>query len=118
MSSLDTLRILGSTGRLSWISCGFAWLLRFDDGVTDGVTCVGDERSAEGIKMGLDKLAPVGEIVNLVRVGSVGSDGDTLITGNSTVEFECVGGCSVDIMGDSTDLFELIIHGVAFIFKN
>lgn len=67
--------------------------------------------------MGLDKLPPVGEIVNLVSVRSIGSDGDTLIAGNSTVEFECVGSCSVDVMRDSADLFELIIHVVAFIFN-
>ena len=116
MSSLDTRRILGSTGRLSWISCGFAWLLRFDDGVTECVTGVGDKTCSKGDKTRFDALPPVGIILNLVGVGAVGSDGDTVLAGMTGLEFEGMNGCSVEEIGDSVDVFELIGHmwGCAF----
>jgi len=110
MSSLDTRRILGSTGRLSWISCGFAWLLRFDDGVTERVTGVGDETCSKGDKTRFDALPPIGIILNLVGVGAVGSDGDTMLAGLTSMEFEGVDGCSVNIKGHSVNMFELIVH--------
>jgi hypothetical protein len=110
MSSLDTRRILGSTGRLSWISCGFAWLLRFDDGVTECVAGVGDKTCSKGDKTRFDALPPVGIILNLVGVGAVGSDGDTVFAGPTGLEFEGIDGCSVNIKGYSLDVFELIVH--------
>ncbi len=110
MSSLDTRRILGSTGRLSWISCGFAWLLRFDDGVTERVAGMGDKTCSKGDKMRFDALPPVGIILNLVSVGAVGSDGDTVFAGPAGLEFESMDGCSVEKIGDSADVFELIVH--------
>ena len=116
MSSLDTRRILGSTGRLSWISCGFAWLLRFDDGVTERIAGVGDKTCSKGDKTRFDALPPVGIILNLVGVGTVGSDGDTVLAGLAGMEFEGMDRCSVDIKGHSADVFELICHmwGCAF----
>lgn len=110
MSSLDTRRILGSIGRLSWISCGFAWLLRFDDGVTERVAGVRDEAGSKGDKTRFDALPPVGIILNLVGVGTVGSDGNTVLAGLAGMEFEGIDGCSVDEIGDSVDVFELIGH--------
>ena len=110
MSSLDTRRILGSTGRLSWISCGFAWLLRFDDGVTERVAGMRDKAGSKGDKMRFDALPPVGIILNLVGVGAVGSDGDTVLAGPAGLEFEGMDGCSVEEIGDSVDVFELIGH--------
>ena len=110
MSSLDTRRILGSTGRLSWISCGFAWLLRFDDGVTECVAGMGDKTCSKGDKTRFDALPPIGIILNLVGVDTVGSDGDAVIAGLAGLEFEGVYGCSIDKIGYSVDVFELIVH--------
>lgn len=110
ISSLDTRRILGSTGRLSWISCGFAWLLRFDDGVTERVAGVGDKTCSKGDKTRFDALPPVGIILNLVGVGTVGSDGNTVLAGLAGMEFEGIDGCSVDEMWNISDMFELIVH--------
>ena len=116
MSSLDTRRILGSTGRLSWISCGFAWLLRFDDGVTECVTGVGDKTCSKGDKTRFDALPPIGIILNLVGVGAIGSDGDTVFAGLAGMEFEGMDRCSVEEIGNPVDVFELIGHmwGCAF----
>lgn len=97
-------------GRLSWISCGFAWLLRFDDGITESVAGMGDEAGSEGNKTRFDPLPPVGIILNLVGVGSIGSDGDTVLAGLAGMEFEGVDGCSVDEVRDTPDMFELIVH--------
>ena len=110
MSSLDTRRILGSTGRLSWISCGFAWLLRFDDGVTERVAGMGDKTCSKGDKTRFDALPPVGIILNLVGVGAVGSDGDTVLAGLAGMEFKGIDGCSVDKVRNISDVFELIVH--------
>ena len=112
MSSLETRRILGSTGRLSWISCGFALLLRFDDGVTEGITCMGDERVSECNEARLDPLPPIGIILNLVGVGMVCSDGDTMfIAGLTGLEFEGMDGGSAKKIGDVSDVLKFIIHG-------
>ncbi len=110
MSSLDTRRILGSSGRLSWISCGFAWLLRFDDGVTERVASVGDKTWSKGDKTRFDALPPIGIILNLVGVGAIGSDRDTMLAGLAGMEFEGMDGCSVDKVRNSPDVFELIGH--------
>ena len=115
MSSLETRRILGSTGRLSWISSGFAWLLRLDNGVPKGVSCVGDEPCSEGIKTRLDALPPVGKILNAVRVGVIVSDVDAMLAGESALELEGLDGGSVKVVGDASDVFEFIVHVVPFI---
>ena len=115
MSSLDTRRILGSTARLSWISSGFAWLLRFDDGVTEGVAGMGDEGLAEGIKTRLDPFPPIDSILNVVTIGIVSSDLDAVLAGLSVTELEGLDGGSVEIIGDTSDVFEFIIHVVSFI---
>lgn len=115
MSSLETRRILGSTGRLSWISSGFAWLLRLDDGVPKGVSCVGYESRSEGIKTRLDELPPVGRILNTVCVSIVLSDIDTMLAGESSLELEGLDGGSMEVIRDASDMFELIVHIVPFI---
>lgn len=117
MSALDTLRILGSTGRFSRISCGFAWLLRFDNGVAKGVPGLRGERGAEGIKTRLDTFSPVGKIDNGVGCGVVGTDGETGAGWFSVVEFESSDSGSVEVVGDSMDVFELIIHSSALFFR-
>jgi len=108
ISSLVTRRILGSTGRLTWISCGFAWLLRFDDGVTERVAGVGDEAGSKGDKTRFDALPPVGIIVDLVV--AIGSDGDTVLAGLAGLEFESIYGCSIDEIRDSIDMLKFIVH--------
>ena len=110
MSSLDTRRILGSTARLSWISSGFAWLLRFDDGVAERVTCVGDETGSEGSKTRFDELPPMGIIVDLIGVGAIGSDGDAVLAGLPCLEFEGVDCGSIDIMRNTLHLFKIEVH--------
>ena len=110
ISSLDTRRILGSTGRLSWISCGFAWLLRFDDGVTERVAGMGDEAGSEGNKTRFDALPPIGIILDLVGIGAIGSDGDTVLAGLTGMEFEGMDRCSIDKVWNTPDMFELIGH--------
>lgn len=40
----------------------------------------------------------------------VGSNGDTVLTGETTLEFEGAEGRSVEIVGDSVNVFELIGH--------
>jgi hypothetical protein len=116
MSSLDTRRILGSTGRLSWISCGFAWLLRFDDRISKGIAGMGDEAGSEGIKTGLDTLSPIWEIVNFVSICSIGSNDSTMFTGLTCMEFKDSDVDAVEIVGDSANVFELITHLVTSYF--
>jgi hypothetical protein len=110
MSSLDTRRILGSTGRLSRISCGFAWLLRLDKGVAKGVSCVADERFSEGVKTRFDTQSPVVEIVNAVGGRIVGSDGDTVFGGMPVGEVEGLDAGSIKEVRDASNLFEFIVH--------
>ena len=116
MSALDTLRILGSTGRFSRISCGFAWLLRFDNGVAKGVPGLRGERGAEGIKTRLNTFSPIGKIGNGVGCGVVGTDGEAGTGWFSVIKFEGSNGGSVEVVGDSVDVFELIIHCSALFF--
>jgi hypothetical protein len=84
--------------------------LRFDDGVTERVTGVGDKTCSKGDKTRFDALPPIGIILNLVGVGAVGSDRDTMLAGPAGLEFESMDGCSVEEIGDSMDVFELIGH--------
>lgn len=111
MSSLDTRSILGSIGRLSRSSCGFTRLLRFDDGVPKSVSCVGDERGAEGSKTWFATLSPVIDVGDAVSCGIVCSDLDTVLAGLASLEFECSDSCSVEIVRDAANVFEFIGHG-------
>uniref|UniRef100_A0A6C0KRK3 Uncharacterized protein n=1 Tax=viral metagenome TaxID=1070528 RepID=A0A6C0KRK3_9ZZZZ len=110
MSALDTLRILGSTGWFSRISCGFAWLLRFDNGVAECVPCLRGEGGAEGIKTRLDTFSPIGKISDGVGCGVVGTNGEAGTGWFSVVEFEGSNCSSVEIVRDTMDVFEFIIH--------
>ena len=84
--------------------------MRFDDGVTDRVAGMGDEAGSKGDKTRFDALPPIGIILNLVGIGAVGSDGDTVLAGLAGLEFEGIDGCSVDEMWNISDVFELIVH--------
>jgi hypothetical protein len=84
--------------------------LRFDDGVTERVAGMGDETGSKGDKTRFDALPPIGIILNLVGVGAIGSDGDTMLAGMTGMEFEGMDDCSVNIKGYSVYVFELIVH--------
>jgi hypothetical protein len=89
--------------------------LRFDDGVTERVAGMADETGSKGDKARFDALPPIGIVVNLVGVGAISSDGDTVLAGMAGMEFEGMDSCSIDKIGDSVDVFELIGHDVDFI---
>jgi hypothetical protein len=84
--------------------------LRFDDGVTERVAGMGDEAGSKGDKTRFDALPPIGIILNLVGVGAIGSDGDTVLAGNSSDNFKCVCSCSTDIMRNALNLFKFKVH--------
>jgi hypothetical protein len=84
--------------------------LRFDDGVTERIASVGDKTGSKGDKTRFDALPPVGIILNLVGVGAIGSDRDTMLAGLAGMEFEGMDRCSVEEIWDSMDVFELIVH--------
>jgi hypothetical protein len=90
--------------------------LRFDDGVTERVAGMRDEAGSKGDKARFDALPPIGIVVNLVGVGAIGSDGDTVLAGLAGMEFERMDRCSVDEIGDSVDVFELIGHDIDYIW--
>jgi len=73
---------------------------------------MGDEAGSEGIKTGLDTLSPVGEIVNLVNICAIGSNNDAVFTGLTASELEGSDVDAVEIVRDSSDVFELIVHVV------
>jgi hypothetical protein len=84
--------------------------LRFDDGVTERVAGMGDEAGSKGDKTRFDALPPIGIIVNLVGIGAISSDGDTVLARLAGMEFKGIDGCSVNIVWNSPDMFELIGH--------
>jgi hypothetical protein len=113
MSSFDTRRILGSTsGRLSRSSCGFTLLLRLVDVVAEGVAGLGDKAVAEGCKTRLDGFSPSGKVSDSAAV--VLANGDAFGAGLTSLKLEGVEGGSVEVIGNTVDLFELIVHGLLF----
>jgi hypothetical protein len=84
--------------------------------ITERVAGMRDEAGSKGDKARFDALPPVGIILNLVGVGAVGSDGDTVFASAASLEFEGMDRCSVDEIGDSVDVFELIGHDVDYIW--
>lgn len=98
-------------GGLSRSTCGFTWLLRLNDAVAEGVSGLRGERGAEGINTGLAPLPPVREVVNAVSVSRVGADVDTIPTRFSSVKLEGIeGSTGAEVVGDTVDVFELIVH--------
>ena len=98
-------------GGLSRSTCGFTWLLRLNDAVAEGVSGLRGERGAEGINTGLAPLPPVREVVNDASVSRVGADVDTISTGLSCIELEGIEGpAGAEVVGDTVDVFELIVH--------
>ena len=79
---------------------------------------LGEERFAVGIKMGLDSLPPTGIVMNGFGGGMVGSNTDAFSGGFSRgIELEGIEVSSIlEVIGDSSDVFEFIIHGL-LIFK-
>ena len=112
MSARDTRRILGSGGRLSRSSCGATLLLRLD--VVAGVSGLGGEGGAEGIKTRLDALPPVWKVGDTVRFLIVFSNWDTVLSRLASVELKGVEGAAVGVVGDSVEVLELIIHCLIF----
>ena len=109
-SALRTFSILGSATGFSRISCGFALLLRLGNGFTELVSFLWVNRGSEGIKMGLDGLFPFGEIGDGIRGGVIGSNSDAICGGFSSIKFEGSNGRAIEIIGDSSDVFEFIGH--------
>jgi hypothetical protein len=85
-------------------------LLRFVDGISKGISRTRDETGSEGIKMGLDALGPVLEILNTASVCVIGSNGDAVGAGLASLELEGVDGGFSKKVRDSSDVFELITH--------
>jgi hypothetical protein len=85
--------------------------LRFDDGVPKSVSCVGDERGAEGSKTWFAALSPVIDVGDAVSCDIVCSDLDAVLAGLSSLELECSDSCSVEIVRDAANVFEFIGHG-------
>jgi len=75
---------------------------------------LGGEGGTEGIKTRLDMFSPIGKIGDGVGCGVIGTDGDAVRTGLSVVEFEDSDSGSVEVVRDSMDVFELIIHLTLF----
>ncbi len=77
---------------------------------------LGEERLAVGIKMGLDSLAPIWIVVNGIGGGIIDSKMDALGGWFSRgFEFEGIEiGSILEVIGDSSDVFEFIIHGLSF----
>ena len=106
-----TVSTFGSMGGLSRSSCGFTRLLRLNDAVAEGVSGLRGEGGAEGIKTGLAPLPPVREVVNVVSVGRIGTDADTVPTWLSCIKLEGIDiSAGTEVVGDAVDVFELIVH--------
>jgi hypothetical protein len=112
MSSLLTRNTLGSGAGLSRISCGFALLLRLDDGFAEFVSLLWTKGGAEGSKTRLDGLDPSWEIGDRIGGGVVGADSNTLGGGLSPIQFEGSNCSSIEVVGDAADVFEFIGHSV------
>jgi hypothetical protein len=81
--------------------------LRLNDGLTDGIPFNRLELSAEGIKMGLDSVPPIGIIGDGITASVIGSNGDTVLRGLSwflTAEFEGEEGGILDIIWDTVKM--------------
>jgi len=85
-------------------------LLRFVDGVSKGISRTRDEPGSEGIKMRLDALGPVVEILNTASICVIGSNGDAVGAGLASLELEGVDGGFSEKVRDASDVFELITH--------
>jgi hypothetical protein len=80
-----------------------------------GVSGLGGESGAEGIKTRLDTFSPVGKVGDTIRFFIVFSNWDTVFSRFTSIEFKGVEGTVVGVVGDSVDVLELIIHGVDLI---
>ena len=83
-----------------------------------GPTILSNEGSTVGIKTGLAPLSPIGEELNGIGFGLVGSDGDALGGGSSLVEFKRGEGGSLEPVGDGADMLHsngFNRHGFTFL---
>ena len=71
-----------------------------------GPTILSNEGSTIGIKTGLAPLSPIGEELNGIGFGLVGSDGDARGGGSSLVEFKRGEGGSLEPVGDGADMLD------------
>lgn len=78
--------------------------------VAEGVAGLGDKAGTEGCKTRLDGFTPSGKVSDSAAI--IGSDGNTVGTGLTSLKLEGIEGGSVEVVGDTVDLFELIIHDV------
>ena len=78
--------------------------------VAEGVAGLGDDTVAEGCKTRLDTFSPIVKVLDGVMFSLIGSNGDAFRARFSSLEFEGVEGGSVEEVGDTVDLFELIGH--------
>jgi hypothetical protein len=76
------------------------------------------EGESEGIKTRLDKFLPVVGIGNAILCGVISADGKAVATGFSCVELKGVDGGTVEVVGDSSDVFELIVHFLTFLLQD
>ena len=81
-----------------------------------GVSGLGGEGGAEGIKTRLDTLPPVCKVGDTIRFLIVFSNCNTVFPRLACVELKGVEGAAVGVVGDSVEVLELIIHVVDFIY--
>ena len=79
-----------------------------------GVSGLGGEGGAEGIKTRLDTLPPVWKVGDTVRFLIVFSNWDTVLSRLASVELKGVEGSAIGVVGDSVEMLELIIHCLIF----
>jgi hypothetical protein len=80
--------------------------------VAEGVAGLGDKAVTEGCKTRLDGFSPRGKVSDSVAV--VLSNGDAVGAGLASLKLEGVEGGSMEVVGDTVDLFELIVHGLPY----
>lgn len=84
--------------------------------VAEGVAGLGDKACAEGSKTRLDGFSPSGKVSDGAAV--VCSNGDAFGAGLTALKLEGVEGGSVEIVRDTVDLFELIVHGLPLLLSS
>jgi hypothetical protein len=89
-------------------------LLRLD--VVAGVSGLGGEGGAEGIKTRLDALPPVCKVGDTIRFLIVFSNWETVLPRLTCIEFKGVESSAVGVVRDSVEMLKLIIHCLIFIY--
>jgi hypothetical protein len=71
---------------------------------------LGLERGTKCIEAGLNPLLPVIIVVDRIGCGIIMTDGDTMLAWSTCIELEGVEGVSMEIVGDSVNVLEFIVH--------